>query len=148
MWWTDGSRSDNGRVGAAAVCKHRTEWRHRRSFLGTGRMELFDVELWAIGLALDVAIKKREKLQVHGVKTVAVLSNSQAEIGRATHLEPGLGQRSARRINRRARSLPAHCIATEIHWAPGHSGILGHGEADRQANLARNTSGSTVIERP
>ena len=22
MWWTDGSRSDNSRVGAAAVCKH------------------------------------------------------------------------------------------------------------------------------
>ena len=22
MWWTDGSRSDDGRVGAAAVCKH------------------------------------------------------------------------------------------------------------------------------
>jgi len=23
MWWTDGSRSDDGRVGAAAVCKRR-----------------------------------------------------------------------------------------------------------------------------
>jgi len=23
MWWTDGSRTDDGRVGAAAVCKHR-----------------------------------------------------------------------------------------------------------------------------
>jgi len=23
MWWTDGSRSDDGRGGAAAVCKHR-----------------------------------------------------------------------------------------------------------------------------
>jgi hypothetical protein len=22
MWWTDGSRSDDGKVGAAAVCKH------------------------------------------------------------------------------------------------------------------------------
>jgi len=25
MWWTDGSRSDDGRVGAAAVCKHGNE---------------------------------------------------------------------------------------------------------------------------
>jgi len=25
MWWTDGSCSDDGRVGAAGVCKHRNE---------------------------------------------------------------------------------------------------------------------------
>jgi len=41
----------------------------------------------------------------------------------------------------------AHGIATEIHWVPGHSGIPGNEEADRQANLARDASGSTVIER-
>jgi hypothetical protein len=80
MWWTDGLRSDDGRVGAAAVCKHGNKWRSRRSLLGTGRMEVFDAELWAIGLALDVAIRKRETLQKHGVKTVAVFSDSQAAI--------------------------------------------------------------------
>jgi hypothetical protein len=80
MWWTDGLRSDDGRVGAATVCKHRNEWRSRRSFLGTGRMEVFDAELWAIGLALYAAIEKREKLPEYGVKTVAVSSDSQAAI--------------------------------------------------------------------
>ena len=45
MWWTDGSRSDDGRVGAAAVCKHGNEWRSRYSYLGAGRMEVFDAEL-------------------------------------------------------------------------------------------------------
>jgi len=35
MWWTDGSRSDDGRVGGAVVCKHGNEWRSHRSFLGT-----------------------------------------------------------------------------------------------------------------
>jgi len=58
VWWTDGSRSDNGRVGAAAVCTHGNQWRSHRSFLGTGRMEAFDTEVWAIGLALDVTIEK------------------------------------------------------------------------------------------
>jgi len=67
MWWTDGSRSDDGLVGAAAVCKHGSEWRTRRSYLGTGCMEVFDAELWAIGLALGETIKKRETLQRHGV---------------------------------------------------------------------------------
>jgi len=36
MWWTDGSRSNDGRAGAAAVCKHRNDWRAIRCHLGTG----------------------------------------------------------------------------------------------------------------
>jgi len=58
--WTHGSRSDDGRVGAASVCKHRNAWRARRGYLGSGRMVVSDSELWAIGLALDATIKKRE----------------------------------------------------------------------------------------
>jgi len=80
MWWTDGSRSDDGRVGAAAVCKHGNQWRSRCSFLGTGRMEVFGTELWAIGLTLCETIKKRETLQRHGVKMVAIFSDSQTAI--------------------------------------------------------------------
>jgi len=80
MWWTDGSRSDNGQVKAAAMRKHGNQWRSRRSFLGTGRMEVVDAELWAIGLTLDVTIEKRDTWQRHGVKTVAICSNSQTAI--------------------------------------------------------------------
>jgi len=63
MWWPYGLRSDDGRMGVAAVCKHRDEWRSRCSYLCTGRMEVFDAEHWAIGLALKVTIEKRETLQ-------------------------------------------------------------------------------------
>jgi len=115
MWWTDGSRSDDGRVGAMAVCKHKDEWRSRRSNLCTGRMEIIDAELWAIGLALEETIEKREILQRNGVKMMTVLSNSQAAIRRAAHLEPRPGQPLARRINRKTQALLAHGSKTEIH---------------------------------
>jgi hypothetical protein len=111
-------------------------------------MEVFNAELWAIGLVLDVGIEKRETLQVHGVKTVAVFSDSQAAIRGPAPLEPGPEQRLARRINRRVWCLLAHDIATEIHWVRGHSSIPGNNEADRQAILARDANGRTVLEPP
>jgi len=43
-------------------------------------MEVFDAELWAIGLALGETVKRRERLQRYGVKTVGVFSDSQAAI--------------------------------------------------------------------
>jgi len=114
MWWTDGSRSDHGRVGAAAVCTHGNQCRSRRNFLDTGHMEVFDTELLPIGLMLDVVIEMRENFQEHGLKTVAVFSDSQAAIRQTAHLDPAQGQRLGRQINRRARNLHARGIATEI----------------------------------
>jgi hypothetical protein len=59
-------------------------------------MEVFDAELWAIALTLDVTIENRDTLQRHGVKAVADFSDSQATIQQASHLEPGPGQGVAR----------------------------------------------------
>jgi len=148
MWWTDRSQSDDGRVGAAAVCKHRDSWRAFRSHLGTGRMEVYDAELWAIGLALRESVKKTDTLQTHGVTKVAVFSESQAAIRRTEHLEPGPGKHLARWIDQCARTLREAGIETEIHWVPGHTGIPGNEEADSQANLAREgLRAGTVQER-
>jgi len=80
IWWTDRSRSDDGRVGAAAVCKHGNELRTHRSYPGTERIVVFEAELWAIGLTLSETIRKKEPLQRNGVKTVAIFSDTQAAI--------------------------------------------------------------------
>jgi hypothetical protein len=61
MWWTDGSPSDDGPVGVAAVWKRGNEWRTRRHYLGTGRMEVFNAELWVIGLVLGETVKTHER---------------------------------------------------------------------------------------
>jgi len=148
MWWTDGSRSDDGQVRDAAVCKYRDEWRSRHSYLGPSRREVFDAIVWAIELTLEVTIGKRETLQRHEVKIVAVFSNSQAAIQQMAHLEPGPGQQLARRINRRAQALLAHDVTTEIHWVPGHSSIPGDKDVDRQVNVAHDARKDPEIERP
>jgi len=66
MWWTDGLRTDYGRVGAAAVCRHRNGWKSVRSHPGTGHVEVYNAELWVIGVALRESVKKRVALHANG----------------------------------------------------------------------------------
>jgi hypothetical protein len=136
MWWTDGSRSDDVRVGAPAVCKHRDCWKALRSQLGTGRMEVNDGEPSAFRLALGLSVSKRDTLLTHGGMKVAEFSYSQAAIRRTEHLEPGPGPALARWIHRSASTLREEGIETQINWVPGDTGIPGNKEANRQANLA------------
>jgi hypothetical protein len=59
MWGIYGSHSDDCLVGAAAVCKLSHQWRTRLRYLGTGRMEVFVAELWAIGPALGKTVNRK-----------------------------------------------------------------------------------------
>ena len=145
MWWTDGSRSEYGRVGAVAVCKHRDRWKAYRSPLGTRGMNINYAELWAIGLTLRESVKKRETLQPRAVTKVAVFSHSQAAIRRTQHPELGRGQPLARWITGRARTLREAGIQSDISWVPGHTGNPANEEADRHAHLVREGRRSGTV---
>jgi len=91
MWWTDELRPDDGRVGAFAVCKHGHCWKAFGSHLGSGQVEVNNIELWAIGLAVHEAVRERDMLQTHSVKRVAIFSDSRVTIQRTEYLVPGPG---------------------------------------------------------
>ena len=99
-------------------------------------MEVYNVELWVIGVALRESVKKRVALHANGAMKMAIFSDSQAAIRWTEHLVLGSGQPLARWISCNARTFRKVGIETETHWVPGHTGIPGNEEADRQANLA------------
>jgi len=130
------------------VGKCRDGWEAMSCHLGTGRIVIHDAAWWAIGLALWELLKKRDRLQTHGVTQIAIFSASQAAIRRTEHLEPGPGQHVAMWNSHCARNLREAGIETETRWVPEHTGIPGNEEADRQAHLAREgRRGGTVRER-
>jgi len=111
-------------------------------------MEVYDAELWAIGLALRESVKKMNTLRANGVTKVAIFSDSQVAIRQTEHLEPGPGQPLTRWINRNARTLRKRGIETEMQWVPGHAGITGNEKADRQANLPREGCRAGTVQEP
>jgi len=76
MWRTDGSRSDEGRVGAAAVCKLESIAQPSRHWLNGG----LPFRVVDHRTRTPESVKERDRLHTHGGTKIAVVSNSQAAI--------------------------------------------------------------------
>ena len=79
--WTDGSRLENGKVGAAAVWWEEGRWRDAGTFLGTNK-EVFDAEVFAILQAIRLLDARGEC-----GRSYTIFSDSQAAIARAQHTD-------------------------------------------------------------
>ena len=141
--WTDGSRLDSGRVGAAWAWLQGGEWRERGVFLGTNK-EVFDAEVYAIREAVDLLDARGETGQSY-----AIFSDSQAAIFRVLHEECGPAQALARATIEASRRLRARGNDVTIRWTPSHQGVPGNERADTGARAAaagdRETASPTYL---
>lgn len=94
--WTDGSRLDFGKVGAAVVWfdKWLDKWQEKRRFLGEHK-DSFDAELWSISDALVLGTKKTRNT---GPTTVTVFTNSQAAISKIFDSKTKVGRDAVRNL--------------------------------------------------
>jgi ribonuclease HI len=129
--WSDGSRLENGRVGAGVAWQASPggSWQAREVPLGLGK-EVFDAELIGACEALELALRSKDQ------GPVTVLLDSQAAISRLRHQGVGPGQGLAIRAYRASQALEAQGRPVTIQWVPGHQGIEGNERADQAAKQA------------
>jgi ribonuclease HI len=125
-YFTDGSRSSNGQLGAAWV----RGVEHGKEAMGK-RAEVFDAELKAILLALQDAARRNA---VEQLKEVHIFSDSQAALQRIEKSGYGPGQALVKAIHDTEQELTS--VSLHYNWVPGHCGVPGNEAADFQAKEA------------
>ena len=135
--WTDGSKLDKGKVGAA-VC-----WKDKSVFLAKNK-EILDAELWAILEALGVA--KKETL--NGWNTpITIFCDSQKALKTIQHPPIHQENRFLRSlIYQKTGELQSNGHSITIRWVPSHSGLLGNEKTNLTAK-ARAERGGRLLER-
>ena len=158
--WTDGSRLEDGRVGAAAVWwreegveppwigpnsgrrynpgRRDAGWTGRRFHLGKNK-EVFDAELYALYRAAKILDERGEEGQDY-----TILSDSTAALERAASDRMGPGQRFAVAIMEIHDRLAGRGNTLTLRWVPSHQGVEGNETADEWANEAAGSTGDAV----
>jgi ribonuclease HI len=133
--WTDGSRDQNGNVGAAIVWQERNEWTGLKYRLGRNK-EVFDAKLYAILRATVMARDHTSELKSDGIDRLIIFTDSQASLCRIQHNGSGPGQTWASAIIQNSNEILGQNIQLEFRWVPGHAGIAGNETTDEYAKAA------------
>lgn len=96
IFWTDGSRSDKGKVGAAIVWFDRRlgKWQEKRRFLRENK-DPYDAELWAIADALVLGIRKIGNVDC---TRVTIFTDSQAAVTKISDQRSRVGGDAIRNL--------------------------------------------------
>ena len=127
--WTDGSRQEDGRVGAACVWRTQQGWTGRRYHLGSNKV--FDAEVFAVYRALDVIDQRQET-----GRRYTVFVDSMSATNRVRDDSLGPGQRFAVAAIEVATRITTRDNSVTVWWVPAHSGAEGNEVADRYAKSA------------
>ena len=139
--WTDGSRLDNERVGAAIALRRGGVWTEKGVYLGRNK-EVFDAEVFAIGQALEELNGREER-----DRRYTIFSDSQAALSRVQHDRTGPGQTLAVKAIATAEAISQRGNVITLRWTPSHKGITGNERADRTAkNAAEGKEGEANQE--
>ena len=115
--WTDGSRMENGQVGAAEVWWEAGRWRGTDTFLGTNK-EVFDAEAFAILQALRLIDARGECGREY-----TDFSDSQAAVARVRHTDCGPAQALASAAVDYSYQISARGNSISLRWTPAHHGL-------------------------
>ena len=132
--WTDWSRLESRRVGAAFVWRSAGGWSRRRFHLGTNK-EVFDAEVFAIYQALLWF----EGLQGAG-RRFTIFADSTVAIERVRTDALGPAQRFAVADIEACDRIHARGDQVTIRWVPYHTEVAGNETADRHARAAADRS--------
>ena len=128
--WTDGSRLEDGAVGAALAFKDGGRWVKRGTYLGKNK-EVFDAEVFAIMRAVRLLDERKKRGQDY-----VVFSDSQAAVARVQHDKTGPAQALAKAVIATVDGLVDRGNTLTIRWTPAHKGVEGNEQADEAAKAA------------
>ena len=124
--WTDGSRLENGAVGAAVAFKEEGVWKGKGFYLGKNK-EVFDAETYAIYQAMRTLDDRGDRGRRY------TFSNSQAAVSRIQHDRTGPGQALAILAIEAAEAITGRDNSITIRWTPSHARVEGNELADDMA---------------
>ncbi len=139
IFWTDGSKLDQGHA-AAALCwkdKPAGQWREKSVFLGKNK-EVLDAELWAVSETLDIAKKRINIVN----KLVTIFCDSQKAFKAIVLSLTYQGNRFLQGlIYQKAQELQQNGYPITFKWIPNHSGLIKNEKANQAARNRAEKSG-------